>query len=124
MAVIKEYRCQDCNRIFDASIPSCIHCGSLNVQRVYVTPFAFKSDKTKFSDDSIEHLTSSYKLSDYSNNESTKHEPEKSDHWMETKGSKVSELLPSVAGGSFPVKEIKGRAAGSYQATVHRDDKS
>jgi hypothetical protein len=85
--VIKEYRCSDCNRIFDSGIPSCIHCGSTSVQRIYVTPFGFKSDKTKFSDDNLEHLASSYKLGDFSNNENTKHTPEPISHWAPVKNA-------------------------------------
>lgn len=121
--VIKEYRCLDCNRIFDSNIPVCIHCGSTNIERIFTQPFAFKSDKTKSSDNNLEHLTSSYGLTDFSNNENTKHTPNNSQHWMATEGSEVSGLLPSVAGGSFPVKDIKGKAAGRYQATVHAEDK-
>lgn len=122
MGVIKEYRCSDCNRIFDSSIPSCIHCGSINVVRIFTQAFSFKSDKTKFSDDNLEHLTSSYKLGDFSNNESTKHTPDRSGHWQEVNSEIQKGLMPAVSGGSFPIKEIKGRAAGKYSVTSHKDD--
>ena len=123
MAVIKEYKCLDCTRIFDSSIPSCVHCGSENIQRIFVTPFSFKSDKTKFSDDNLEHLTSSYKLSDFSNNESTKHEPDRSGNWADLSGSDVKGLLPQVAGGSVNVAGIGKTAMPRIDITAHKDDK-
>lgn len=121
MAVIKEYRCSDCKRIFDSQIPLCIHCGSQEVQRIFVTPFGFKSDKTKLSDDNLQHLTSSYKLDDFTNNQSTIHTPDRTSNWSDMKTAK--DLLPAVAGGSFDVTSIRGKAAGRYEATVHSEDK-
>jgi len=108
--VVKEYRCSDCNRIFDSNIPSCIHCGSINVTRIFTQPFAFKSEKTRFSDDNLEHLTSSYNLDDFSNNESTKHTPDRESKWIDT--SERNKMLPMVAGGSI---KIDGPKADSRQ---------
>lgn len=120
--VIKEYRCSDCTRIFDSSVPSCIHCGSTNVQRIFITPFSFKGDKTKSTDDHLEHFAKSYKLSDISNNQNTKHEPERASTWMSPKDAAVSSLLPTVQGGSFPVKDLKERAPGRYETISHKQD--
>ena len=120
--VIKEYRCSTCNRIFDSAIPACIHCGSVTVTRIFTTPFAYKSDKTKSADNHLEHLTSSYGLTDFSNNESTKHAPVSSGNWANLNGNDVRGLLPSMQGGSVNVDKMKGSMPGKYQATVHADD--
>lgn len=85
MAVLKEYRCNDCKIIFDSTIPVCIYCGSENIQRIFVTPFGFKSDKTKSTDGHMEHHLKSFGLSDFSNNESTKHTPERRECWTSAK---------------------------------------
>jgi len=116
MAVIKEYKCSDCTRIFDATIPSCIHCGSINVIRVFVTPFAFKSYKTKFSDDNFNHLMESYKLSDFSNNENTKHTPDRSSMWKSVSanaagtGTVDPSDLQNFKQTSFPIDGIKAQS--------------
>lgn len=120
--MIKEYRCSDCTRIFDSSVPSCIHCGSTNVQRIFITPFGMKGDKTKATDDHLDHFAQSYKLSDISNNQNTKHEPQRQSTWMDTSAAQVKTLLPSVQGGSFPVKDLKEKAAGRYEVVQHKQD--
>jgi DNA-directed RNA polymerase subunit RPC12/RpoP len=122
MPVIKEYKCKDCGRIFDSQFPSCIHCGSTEVQRIFITPFGYKSDRTKFSDDNIKSQIEAYGLSDYSNNESTRHDPAKvlQSSWEEVK--KGDTVHPSFQSG-INVEDIKGKAAGRYAATYHKEDK-
>jgi len=128
MAVIKEYKCSDCNRIFDATIPSCIHCGSINVIRIFVTPFAFKSDKTKFSDDNLDHLTSSYKLGDFSNNENTKHTPDRSSMWKPVSantagtGTVDPSDLSNFKQTSFPIDGVKAQSR-EWKARVARESR-
>jgi hypothetical protein len=111
--VIREYRCDNCHRIFDSAVPSCIHCGSTEVTRIFTQPFAFKSDKTKFTDSNIQHLTEEFNLSDYSNNESTKHTPESKSFWKPVAnkaGAPTGTVdltdLQIARTGSMPVKEL------------------
>lgn len=115
MAVLKEYRCQDprCGRLFDSFVPSCIHCGTTNVKRVFLTPPGFKSDKTKLQDSSIEHLTASYHLSDFSNNQSTKHDPDRpAGAWVNTQ-SELGDLRTLVNDPSLALGGAKMAAPNS-----------
>lgn len=76
MAVIKEWHCNGCGFDFDSDIPVCGKCGAVDphVVRAFRSPFAFKGDKTKQLDMSLESFTKHYGLSDFSNNQSTSHE--------------------------------------------------
>lgn len=66
--VIKEYNCPR-HGYFEASHPICHHmgCESEGIERVFLTPTNIKSDKTKFTDNSLNQIAKNYGLSDMSN---------------------------------------------------------
>ena len=80
MAVNKEYTCP-IHGYFESTFSICPTCGTTNVKRVFITPPAFRSANTKNSDRELRQLTMAYGLTDYSNNESTKHTKDHSDTW-------------------------------------------
>lgn len=147
MAVLKEYRCQEpnCGRLFDSTVPSCIHCGSTNVKRIFLTPPGFKSDKTKMQDSSLEHLTESYGLTDYSNNPNTRHDAPKSPGmWVNTKNeigdiqkiigdqtislgaAKIASPSSAVKNGSVDIREFSDKGGGAdvaYAQEIGKDDR-
>ena len=95
--VIKDWRCP-CGNVFESGLPICPICGASEpyVTRTFTKPPAFKSDLTKFKDESLSQFTQTYGLSDFSNNQSQKHEKDFSDLWKP-----ASELVadPSLASG-------------------------
>lgn len=96
--VLKEYRCNECGRVFDSTVPSCIHCGTTNIKRIFLTPIAIKSDRTKLNDSNMEHLCESYGLTDFSNNESTKHDksPALQAGWVAPNDAKTLTQLQTI----------------------------
>lgn len=74
--VIKEWHCGACGFDFDSGLAICGHCGATEpyVTRAFRTAPGFKGDKTKQLDLSLSNFTKTYGLSDFSNNQSSKHE--------------------------------------------------
>lgn len=66
--IIKEFKCPK-HGFFEASHPIChqMGCDSEGVERAFLTPPGYKSDKTKFADNSLDRIAKSYGLSDLSN---------------------------------------------------------
>lgn len=113
MGVIKEWTCSDCGNEFDSDLPCCSNCGSENVQRAFRTAPGFKGDKTKMKDSSLREFTNQYGLSDFSNNQNTKHEKKTSHEWKP-----VSDLVsdPNVRGGeSKLIKDLSPTAKQSVR---------
>ena len=50
MPVIKEFQCSDCTKAFERIRPECPQCGSLNVRRVFLTPFGIAKGVAKRTD--------------------------------------------------------------------------
>jgi hypothetical protein len=71
--VIKEYACPT-HGIFESTLPVCVTCGFNPCNRVFTQAPAFKSSSTKMKDGELRQLTLAYGLSDFSNNENTRHE--------------------------------------------------
>lgn len=118
MAVIKEWQCPRCGD-FESAIPACIYCGSTEVKRVFLTPPAFKSDKTKMVDDSLRTFARQTGRTDYSNNLSTRHEVQSPNIWAPNDGrTDISKFV----GGGINVQEAKANMPGQYEKIVHADD--
>lgn len=66
--VIKEFNCPR-HGYFEASHPICHHmgCDSEGVERVFLTPPGIKSDRTKFTDNSLNRIAKDYGLTDMNN---------------------------------------------------------
>ena len=94
MGVIKEWNCNDCNNEFDSDVSICPSCSSIDVARAFRTSPGFKSDNSKNKDFLVRDALQSYGLSDYSNNESTKHTKDTSNLWQP-----LSSFTPSMEGG-------------------------
>lgn len=95
--VIKDWRCP-CGNVFESGLPICPSCGASEpyVTRTFTKPPAFKSDSTKFKDESLSDFTKTYGLSDFTNNQSQKHEKDYSSLWKPV-GDLVAD--PSLASG-------------------------
>ena len=102
MAVVKEWHCGACGLDFDSSLAVCGRCGAVDpyVERAFRTPPGFKGDKTKLLDTSLDKFTKQYGLSDYSNNQSTKHE-KNFDHLWKPANQVVSAPEPGESRGDL-----------------------
>ena len=69
MAIIKEYRCLDCEALFESSDadPACPQCTADEPERVFLTPPSIKSPKTAFQDATVKQLAADFGMSDMSN---------------------------------------------------------
>lgn len=72
-----DYECQECQAIFEEwdDDPACKHCGSKKIIKVFITPPATKSVRTKNMDDTIHNLVSAHGMTDFQNDPSRKHDP-------------------------------------------------
>ena len=106
MAIIKEWHCGACGLEFDSGFPVCGRCGATEpyVTRAFRTAPGFIGDQTKRTDTSLLNFTQQYGLSDFSNNQSTKHEKDLSSTWHPT-----SDLVndPSLVGNKGEAALIK-----------------
>lgn len=119
MAVIKEWKCHKCG-YFESAIPICIHCGSTEVIRVFLTAPSVKSDKTKLVDDSLKTFAKQTGLTDYTNNKSTMHEKANPTIWQDIKTSQAD--IEKFAGGGVNISELKPKLPGKYEQTFHAED--
>jgi hypothetical protein len=60
--VVKEWKC-DAHGYFESVDPVCPH-GCTAIQRVFLTPVAFKSDKTKRNDTTLQNLATDFQMND------------------------------------------------------------
>lgn len=69
MAIIKEYRCLDCEALFESSDadPACPICTAEEPERVFLTPPSVKSPKTAFQDATVKQLASDFGMTNMSN---------------------------------------------------------
>lgn len=135
MAVNKEWKCNR-DGFFESPFPVCPICGTEDVQRVFLTPPSFKSDRTKFTDTQLKDFARTCNLSDFSNNQSTRHDPGHPNIWQKMPTDKDKNILfsnpveiagasarplQSIATGSVKVKEIT-QHGGKYDAIRHAED--
>lgn len=69
MAIIREFRCLDCEALFESSDadPCCPNCTADEPERVFLTPPSIKSPKTAFQDRTVKQLAADFGMSDMSN---------------------------------------------------------
>lgn len=132
--VVKEYSCP-VHGYFESVFSVCPTCGTTQVKRVFVTPPAFKGDATKMKDNELNQLTMAYGMTDYSNNESTKHTNDHAETWatpqtaaqiLSASGITLREPTAEERKKVTPLRPapintaLKGRI-GKYEAIHHKE---
>jgi hypothetical protein len=67
--VIKEYRCLDCETLFESSDPDpqCPACSRVEIERAFLTPPGISVGKSAIIDRELKNLANDYGMSDISN---------------------------------------------------------
>lgn len=108
MAVVKEWHCNGCGLDFDSTLNVCGRCGATDpyVMRAFRTAPGFMGDTTKATDNSLSRFTKQYGLSDFSNNQSTKHEKNFDNLWAPVSDLASMPELISQTGEAALLKSI------------------
>ena len=104
MPVNKEFACP-VHGYFESALPICVTCGNTDVKRVFVTPPAFKGDRTKLHDSELRQLTMQYGMTNYTNNENTKHTTDHSGVWHNPK--EAIKTMPHLFTGGVNVNQTR-----------------
>jgi hypothetical protein len=126
---IKEWKCA-VDGYFESPYPVCIHCGSQDVLRVFLTAPGFIGDKTKASDQHLKVLSRQFNVSNISNNTSQSHSPRQPDIWhpynatKPNPGTGMNDLqeLAKIRATGIDLNMLKPQLGGKYEAIGHKED--
>lgn len=112
MAVIKEFRCLDCDTFFESSDPDpvCPSCTATEPERAFLTPPSIKDGKTSIADREQRALAETYGLSDMNNKEGravrSAPAPEAAPQFASTGDPKVMQMLGKLGGHSDSMSAV------------------